>query len=95
MLYEWDANKAAANLRKHSVDFVDAILALEDPERLESTDDRQFYGEERTVVIGLAFNRVLFVVTTTRSEGSCRIISARRATRHEEDRYYAGDREAW
>ena len=38
---------------------------------------------------------VLFVVTTLRSERTCRIISARRATRHEQDRYYAGDREAW
>lgn len=37
----------------------------------------------------------LFVVTTLRGDRTCRIISARRATRHEQDRYYEGDREAW
>jgi uncharacterized DUF497 family protein len=29
--YEWDAEKAASNLRKHGVDFADASVALEDP----------------------------------------------------------------
>ena len=34
-------------------------------------------------------------VVTLRGEDTCRIISARKATRHEQDRYYAGDRETW
>jgi len=77
------------------VDFLDAIEALEDPNRLEELDERYTYEEERTTIIGISSSRVLFVVTTSRGEDSCRIISARKATRHEEDQYYKGDREAW
>jgi uncharacterized protein len=93
--YEWDNGKAANNLRKHGVDFADAIAALEDPNRLEETDTRFNYGEERIQVIGMAHGNVLFVIVTHRDEDVCRIISARKATRHEQDRYYAGNRETW
>ncbi len=51
MRYEWDDGKAAANLRKHGVDFVDSIAALEDPNRMEEIDTRFAYGEERMQVI--------------------------------------------
>lgn len=95
MRYEWDKAKAASNLRLHGVDFRDAIPALEDPDRIEEADDRFDYGEERDIVIGMSRGGVLFVVAVYRDEGIRRIISARRATKHEEDRYYAGDREIW
>jgi uncharacterized protein len=93
--YEWDNGKAADNHRKHGVDFTDAIAALEDPNRLEEVDTRFEYGEERIQVIGMARGRVLFVIVIVRDENICRIISAREATRYEQDRYYAGDRETW
>jgi uncharacterized protein len=93
--YEWDNGKAADNPRKHGVDFVDAIAALEDPNRVEEIDTRFVYGEERTQVIGMAHSAVLFVIVTLRDEDSRRIISARKATRYEQDRHYAGDRETW
>lgn len=95
MRYAWDDGKAALNLRKHGVDFADAIAALEDPNRLELLDTERWYGEERIRVIGLAQGSVLFVVIALRDEETCRIISARKATRHEQERYYAGDGEAW
>lgn len=95
MDYEWDAAKAAENRRRHGIDFVDSIAAVEDPNRLEEIDDRFEYGEERIRLIGMADGNVLFVVTTLRDERTCRIISARRATRHEQDRYYADYHEAW
>ena len=95
MQYEWDNNKAAANQRKHGVDFLDAIAALEDPNRLEDIDTQVEYGEERIHVIGMAHGSILFVVVTLRTENICRIISARKATRHEQDAYYAGKRETW
>jgi uncharacterized DUF497 family protein len=70
-----------------------AIAALEDPHRLE---DIEFVDhEERARIIGAAYGNVLFVVTTLRDADICRIISARKATRDEQDRYYAGDRETW
>jgi uncharacterized DUF497 family protein len=93
--YEWDNGKAAENLRKHGVDFADAIAALEDPNRLEDIDARDDYGEERVQAIGMAHGGILFVIVTLRDEALCRIISARKATRHEQDRYYAGERETW
>jgi hypothetical protein len=93
--YEWNNAKAALNYRKHGIDFVDAIAALEDPNRLEDIGVESDVGEERVMVIGAAHGQVLFVVTTQRGEETCRIISARKATRHEEDRYHAGDTETW
>lgn len=87
--------KLAANLRKHGVDFTDAIAALEDANRLEEIDTRFAYDEERIRVIGVAHGSVLFVIVTLPDEEICRIISARKATRHEQDRYYAGERETW
>jgi uncharacterized DUF497 family protein len=93
--YEWDNGKAAVNLRKHGVDFADAIAALEDSNRLEEIDAQLVYGEERIQVIGMAHGNVLSVIVTLRGEDTCRIISARKATRHEQDRYHAGNREAW
>ena len=93
--YEWDNGKAALNLRKHGVDFADAIVALEDANRVEEIDARFVYGEERIQVIGMAHGAVLFAIATLRGEDTCRIISARKATRHEQDRYYAGHRETW
>jgi len=95
MDYEWNAAKAAENRRRHGIDFVDSIAALEDPNRLEENDSRFEYGEERIRVIGMAVDTVLFVVTTLRGDETCRIISARRATRYEQNRYYASDRETW
>lgn len=95
MDYEWDAAKAAENRRRHGIDFADSIAAIEDQNRLEEIDSRFEYGEERIRIIGMAVGNVLFVVTTLRGDGTCRIISARRATRDEQDRYYADHREAW
>ena len=92
MDYEWDAGKQAANLRKHGVGFSAAIEALRDPHGLEAVDEWFAYGEERVQTIGMARNGLLFVVTIAPEEHRCRIISARKATRHEQDRYYARDR---
>lgn len=93
MQYEWDNAKESLNRRKHGVDFLTAIAALEDPNRLE--DFEQVGSEGRVRTIGAAYGNVLFVVTTMRGVDVSRIISARKATRDEQDRYYAGDRETW
>jgi uncharacterized DUF497 family protein len=93
--YEWDKGKSADNVLKHGVDFMDTIEALEDPNRLEEIDTRFSYDEERIQVIRMARGGLLFAVETFRGERICRIVSARKATKHEQDRYYAGDRETW
>jgi uncharacterized DUF497 family protein len=79
----------------HLDQIADAIAALEDTKRVEEIDTRFVYDEERIQVIGMAQGKVLFVIVTVPGEDTCRIISARKATPHEQDRYYAGNLEAW
>ena len=86
MEYEWDPGKAATNLRKHGISFADAVAVFSDELALVVTDD--FAGEERFIVLGAdAFGRLLVVVYTWRSDNRIRIISARKATRHERKQY--------
>src|SRR5262245_64540604 len=86
--YEWDEAKAAANLAKHGISFTAAALALEDPYKIETLDDRFDYGEERIQNLCMDRGEVLFVVTVTPDENTCRIISARKASRHEQEQYF-------
>jgi uncharacterized protein len=87
--YEWDAAKAAANLRKHKVDFADAVGVFDDPLALSMRDPG--HGEERFVAIGAdPLGRTLVVVYTHRGERT-RIISARHATSAERRAYEQGE----
>ncbi len=84
--YEWDEEKNRTNVRKHGVDFADAVFALEDDEALTMRDEDS-EQEERFVTMGLdALGRVLVVVFTWREE-NIRVISARKATRPERATY--------
>jgi len=81
--FEWDDAKAAANLAKHGVSFVDAMLVFADPQAVLRVDERRNYGETRMNLIGRAANRdVLLIVCHVRRE-RIRIISARPANRRE------------
>ena len=90
MEYEWDEAKAAVNLAKHGISFTAAARALEDPRKIEWLDDRFDYGEERIQSLCIDQGTVLFVVTVVPKENVCRIISARKATRHEQEKYFQG-----
>ena len=85
--FEWDEAKAAENYVKHGVSFETAIKVFGDPFGIERLDDREDYGEERFILIGTAEEAVITVVYTERN-GRFRIISARRATRHEQGDYF-------
>lgn len=85
--FEWDNDKAADNLRKHGVSFEFAAKAFSDLFGIEWIDDREDYGEERTILLGMADGTILVVVYTER-ESRIRLISARRATKNEQDIYY-------
>ncbi|MEO0377194.1 MAG: BrnT family toxin [Cyanobacteria bacterium P01_A01_bin.17] len=88
MVYQWNRDKAATNLRKHGVDFADAVSVFSDDLAITIPDER--FDEERFVTIGLdAFGRVLVVVYTLRG-GEIRVISARKATRQERRQYEEG-----
>ena len=65
-----------------------AKTVFRDAFAIECLDDREDYGEERFVIIGMAEGHVLPFVAYTEREDRIRIISARRVTQHEEDDYY-------
>jgi uncharacterized DUF497 family protein len=85
--FEWDDAKAAENYTRHGVSFDLAKKVFNDPFAVERIDDRQNYGEERYIIIGLADRELVFVAYTEREE-RIRLISARRAIRHEQDDYF-------
>ena len=85
--FEWDDDKAEDNYVKHGVSFDAARKVFEDPFSLERLDDRTNYGEERFFAIGRVGGQILFVAYTER-EARIRLISARNATRHEQDDYF-------
>ena len=88
-MVQWDAAKAAENLKKHGIDFADAATALEDELALTVPDDHPH--EQRFASVAMdALGRVLVVVYTWR-EDQARLISARKATRSER-RQYEGKR---
>ncbi len=86
--FEWDETKAAANYASHGVSFETAREVFKDPFAIERLDDRESYGEERFILIGMAEGAVLTIVHTERA-GRFRLISARRATKHEQDDYFS------
>jgi len=85
--FEWDEAKAATNYAKHGVSFGRARLVFSDPFGIAEYDDRDDYGENRFTRTGMVEGTLLFVSYTERGE-RIRIISARRATKHEQDDYY-------
>ena len=86
VVYEWDEAKNRSNLRKHGVDFADAVLALEDEHALTIPDDESD-AEERFVTLGVDGLERLLVVAYTWREENIRVISARKATRRERTAY--------
>lgn len=85
--FRWRPAKAAANWRDHGVSFQGAIKAFRDRLAVERIDDRENYGEERINLLAMCEGVILHVTYTERGEHIW-IISARRATRHEQDDYY-------
>lgn len=83
--FEWDPAKAASNLRKHGISFEAAQGAFADWNAIERIDDDP--DESRFVRLGMAGGDVLFVIYTER-KNTIRIISARKATKREQEIYF-------
>jgi uncharacterized DUF497 family protein len=83
---EWDEKKRRINLRKHGLDFADALEVFLGP--LVSWLDVRFdYGEPRYRGYGILKERVVAVVFLE-TESGIRMISMRKATRYEETLYF-------
>ena len=83
---EWNKSKAEDNYAKHGISFELAKAVFEDSFAIGFLDDRQDYGEERFVLLGRAQGSLLYVAYTERMD-AVRIISARRATKNEQETY--------
>lgn len=89
MEFEWDTKKAQANQSKHGICFEDAAQVFLDPNRIETFDGRQEYGEDRWKTVGLVRLALLAVVYAVRDKDSetIRLISARKADAYERTQY--------
>ena len=83
--FEWDDRKVAGNFA--GVGFAAARDVFKDPFAIEQFDDREDYGEDRFIIIGMVEGRLLFVAYTMRGE-TIRMISARGAEPHEQRQYH-------
>ena len=86
--FEWDKQKAAANIKKHGVTFDEAVTVFDDPLAGVFNDAEHSFDERREIIIGESIFRELLIVSfTERGEGVIRIISARSATKPERHEY--------
>ncbi|MCI6533019.1 MAG: BrnT family toxin [Bifidobacterium animalis] len=88
--FEWDDVKASTNVRKHGVTFEEAETVFNDPlARVIEDPDHSSYDEERFIILGMStLSRLLVVCHCYRTANrTIRIISARKATRHESNQY--------
>jgi uncharacterized DUF497 family protein len=88
--FQWDDTKAQANLGKHGVSFEEAASVFGDPLALTFPDPDHSIGEKRWLTFGVSQTSRLLVVAHTHRGRSIRIISARKATRHERGIYEHG-----
>lgn len=87
MRYAYDPKKRAVNLKKHGLDFKDARQVIESERTVTFEDRRHDCGEQRFVTLGVLRDRVV-VIATAETEEEIRVISMRKAERHEKEIYY-------
>jgi uncharacterized DUF497 family protein len=85
MRFEWDEGKRWSNLRKHGIDFVEVEKVFEG-ETMTTLDER-YLPEIRFLTLGLLKGFVVSIVHMETDE-SIRVISARKASKHEEKIYF-------
>lgn len=83
MRFEWDPDKNRWNVSNRGLPFEYAARVFLDPNRQDTEDDREDYGEERRITIGRIEERTFVVVYTERGD-VIRLISARKADAREE-----------
>ncbi|MBC7932049.1 MAG: BrnT family toxin [Rubrivivax sp.] len=88
--FEWDANKAAQNLQKHSLSFEEASTVFADSLSLTIPVPLHSESEDRFVITGLSNRHRHLVVAFTERDNVIRIISARAATPRERKKYEEG-----
>lgn len=83
MKFEWDENKAEANLLKHGVSFDEAKTVFYDSLYVDFYDPDHSHNEHRYIIIGQSQQSRLLMVSYTERENTTRLISSRELTRRE------------
>lgn len=89
--FEWDEEKAKANLKKHRINFDEATTVFSDPFSITIPDPDHSVGEERYIDIGSSDKGRLLIVVYTERGTNIRIISCRKATLTERKLYEEGN----
>ncbi|HEY3780172.1 MAG TPA: BrnT family toxin [Fimbriimonadaceae bacterium] len=87
MTFEWDEEKAAANLDKHGLSFEEAATVFSDPLYVVFADPDHSSEENRYLIFGNSVQNRLIVVSYTEREDVTRLISARMVTSKERSQY--------
>lgn len=87
MKFSWDPDKAATNLRKHTVSFEEAETVFDDPLYVEFYDPDHSENEDRFLIVGKSRQGRLLIVSYTERRTSTRLITAREVTRSEREAY--------
>jgi len=90
MKFEWDEEKAAANLAEHEVSFDEAKTVFDDPLYVDFYDPDHSYDEHRYLIVGESQQRRLLIVSYTERGDAVRLISAREVTAAERKAYEEG-----
>lgn len=85
--FEWDLSKAAANLKKHGVNFEEAKTVFDNPLAVIFDDEAHSTDEQREIIIGHSQKNRLLLIAVTERLGHVRIISACLANRKEREDY--------
>jgi uncharacterized DUF497 family protein len=81
--FDWDDDKAAANLAKHLVSFEEAMSVFDDPLARIHDDPDHSAGETREIITGYSHSGRLLLVCFTEREDGTRIINARKPDKDE------------
>jgi uncharacterized DUF497 family protein len=87
MKFEWNPNKAKSNLEKHKVTFEEGASCFNDTNSVRIRSDRPPFAEVRFLLIAVSMNMRVLSVAYTERAGKIRIISVRKASREERERY--------
>ncbi len=87
MDFEWDEEKAAANLRNHKVSFEEAETVFDDLLYVDFYDPDHSFDEHRYIIIGESQRGRLLIVSYTERDDVIRLISAREVTKSEQEVY--------
>ena len=90
MLFEWDEEKAIANLEKHRVSFEEARTIFDDPLFVDFYDPEHSRNEHRFLIIGQSKQGRMLIASYTERSDTIRLINARELTPRELESYEEG-----